>query len=162
MSSDVEWTRCFELSGEEREKALADAGAVIGAWGLAMPSQRTLAIHFGLGRFSEIGEIEYWIANDEEKGYCGKFLFLFDGQRCPSHHHAIKDETFFIVKGVVEMTADGATFTMREGDTFKMLPGVEHTFRAVSGPSFVLEVSQPSIRNDNFFADKAIGDDGVI
>jgi len=162
MSTDFEWARRFELSGEEREAALSGASAVIGRWGLSMPSERPLVIHFGLGRFKEIGEIEYVVANDERKGYCGKFLFLFDGQRCPSHHHPIKDETFFIMKGMVEMTANGDTWTMRQGDAFKMMPDVEHTFMASGGPALVLEVSQPSIRNDNVFADKTIGAEGII
>jgi hypothetical protein len=43
-----------------------------------------------------------------------------------------------------------------------MRPGVDHTFAAVGGPALVLEVSLPSIQNDNVFADKAIGNSGII
>lgn len=158
----ADWVSNLELKGKKRDEALSEAARRIAEWGLTMPDGEPLAIHFGLGRFMEVGEIEYWVANDESKGYCGKFLFLFEDQRCPSHHHPVKDETFFIMRGSVEMTAGGKTFTMREGSTFKMPPNTEHTFRAVGGPSLVLEVSQPSMKHDNFFADKAIGDNGVI
>jgi N-acetylneuraminate synthase len=127
-----------------------------------MPPGEALTPHFGLHDFYRIGEIEYWIVNDRVNQYCGKFLFMFENQRCPLHHHNMKDETFFIVKGQVSMEADGKTFTMNPGDTFKMLPGVEHTFMAVNGPALVLEVSLPSIEHDNVFADPAIGNNGII
>ena len=127
-----------------------------------MPTDQVLTPHFGLHDFYRIGEIEYWIVNDRVNQYCGKFLFMFDQQRCPLHHHNMKDETFFILKGKVSMQADGRTFHMQQGDTFKMLPGVDHTFAAVDGPALVLEVSLPSIEHDNIFADARIGNNGVI
>jgi N-acetylneuraminate synthase len=116
---------------------------------------------FGLGRFDEIGEIEYWVANEEGAGYCGKFLFVGDGQTCPYHAHDIKHETFFVLKGSVRMVIDGQERLLAEGDTLVMPPGQRHSFTGV-GPALLLEVSMPSRRNDNFFENKAIGDEGVI
>ena len=158
----ADWTLDFELQGAEREAALADAARVLADWGLTMPPGEPLAIHFGLNEFSRIGEVEYWIVNDRTNGYCGKFLFLFAGQRCPLHYHKIKDETFFVVKGRVTIEVDGASRTLNEGDTYKMAPGWKHTFAAEGGPALVLEVSLPSLPNDNFFDDRRIGRDGVI
>lgn len=160
--TEAQWVLDFELKGAQRDEALALAARVFEEWGLVMPPGEALTPHFGLNDFYRVGEIEYWIVNDRKNDYCGKFLFLFEDQRCPLHHHRIKDETFFIVKGTVSMEADGRTFLMKAGDTFKMLPGIDHTFAAVGGPALVLEVSLPSIENDNFFADKAIGNNGVI
>ena len=37
--------------------------------------------------FDRVGLIEFWIANEKEAGYCGKYLFAFDGQQCPAHSH---------------------------------------------------------------------------
>lgn len=159
---DAQWVDDFELHGAERDEAQQKAAQVFAEWGLTMPSGDVLTPHFGLNDFYRIGEIEYWIVNDRVNQYCGKFLFMFDQQRCPLHHHAMKDETFFIMKGKVSMQADDRTFLMQQGDTFKMLPGVEHTFAAVDGPALVLEVSLPSIERDNFFADARIGNEGVI
>lgn len=161
-SADVEWTLDFEIKGQERADALAEADAVLAGWNLTMPPADPLTIDFGLGEFRNIGEIEYWIVNDTQNAYCGKFLFLFDGQRCPRHYHKMKDETFFIVRGTVSMEADDRTFLMAMGDTYKMAPGVVHTFAAVGGPALVLEVSLPSISGDNIFDDKRIGRDGVL
>jgi len=158
----AEWTLDFELMGVERETALADAARIIADWGLAMPPGDPLVIHFGLHDFVRIGEVEYWIVNDRTNDYCGKFLFLFDGQRCPLHYHKIKDETFFIVKGNVALEVDGEGMVLNEGDTYKMAPGRNHTFAAEDGPALVLEVSLPSLPGDNFFDDRRIGRDGVI
>jgi len=127
-----------------------------------MPPGEPLVIHFGLDDFAHVGEVEYWIVNDRENDYCGKFLFMFEGQRCPLHYHRIKDETFFVVKGRVSMEVDGAPMTLKEGDTYKMAPNWKHTFAAEGGPALILEVSLPSIQNDNFFDDTRIGRDGVI
>ena len=151
----------FQVVGREREQALQQCQDIIKGWGLTMPNVEPLALDFGLGRFSEIGEIEFWIANEEDAGYCGKFLFVADGQTCPYHRHDNKHETFFVVKGQVRMVVDDDAKVLQEGDTLVMPPGQRHSFTGL-GPALLLEVSMPSMRQDNFFADKDIGDDGVI
>lgn len=140
---------------------MAHCLATIKGWGLTMPNVEPLALDFGLGRFDEIGEIEFWVANEKEFGYCGKFLFVADGQTCPYHKHATKHETFFVMKGQVRMVVDGEEKMLREGDVLVVPPGQHHSFTGI-GPALLLEVSMPSLRGDNFFANKAIGDDGVI
>ena len=47
---------------------------------------------------------EEWIIN---RDYCGKKLILKKGFRCSIHHHKVKDETFYIIKGKVLLEADG-------------------------------------------------------
>ncbi len=150
-----------ELQGHEREQALAAVSEQLAAWGLKMPPVEPLPLHFGLHRFEEIGETEFWIANEEEHGYCGKFLFVFDGQTCPYHHHQVKHETFFVVKGTPRMKVGEEERIMQEGEVLAMPPGVGHAFTGV-GPALILEVSMPSVPGDNFFADPEIGDEGVI
>jgi mannose-6-phosphate isomerase-like protein (cupin superfamily) len=151
----------FQITGEKRARALAHCQDTIRAWGLTMPDVEPLLLDFGLGKFDEIGETEFWIANDPETGYCGKFLFVADGQTCPYHHHAMKHETFFLVKGTLQLVVDEEEMILQEGDTLVMPPGRRHSFTGV-GPALLLEVSMPSVRQDNLFADSAIGDDGVI
>jgi len=160
--TDAQWTLDFELQGAPRDEALAKAARILTEWELSMPQSIVLTPHFGLHDFYRIGEIEYWIINDRENQYCGKFLFLFENQRCPLHHHNVKDETFYIVKGNVSMQAGEREFRMTPCETFKMKPGVDHTFAAVDGPALVLEVSLPSIEHDNVFADSRIGNNGII
>jgi mannose-6-phosphate isomerase-like protein (cupin superfamily) len=150
-----------ELTGTERESALAAIRQQLDQWGLAMPGVEPLPLDFGLGRFEEVGETEFWIANDQEHGYCGKFLFVFDGQTCPHHYHRVKHETFFIVKGTVRMRVGDGERIMEQGDLLAMPPGTAHSFTGV-GPALILEVSMPSVRQDSFFEDREIGQDGVI
>ena len=149
------------VQGPEREAALAGLREQIAAWGLALPDVEAIPLHFGLGRFAEIGETEFWIANEEAAGYCGKFLFVFDGQTCPYHYHRAKHETFFIVKGSVTMRVGEEERGMDAGDLLVMPPGVGHSFTG-RGPALILEVSMPSLRRDSFFRDPAIGEEGVL
>ncbi len=151
----------FQIAPEKRHQALESCLDTIRGWGLTMPPVEPLVLDFGLGRFDEIGEIEFWVANEVESGYCGKFLFVADGQTCPYHKHRQKHETFFVVKGQVRMLVDGEERVLKEGDLLVMPPGQSHSFTGV-GPALLLEASMPSIRRDSLFADHAIGDDGVI
>lgn len=160
--SDIDWTNDFELQGQARADAISAALDTIAGWGLVMPDFNPMPLHFGLHDWDNIGETEWWIVNDTTNNYCGKFLFLFDGQRCPEHHHKIKDETFYIVRGDVEMTIDGNSTILHPGDVLQVSPGQRHTFAAHGGPCLVLEVSLPSISGDNIFVDTRIGNNGVL
>jgi D-lyxose ketol-isomerase len=151
----------YQVSGPERRRALQECMDTIRGWGLSMPRVEPLVMDFGLGRFSETGEIEFWVANEEASGYCGKFLYVADGQTCPYHRHVRKHETFFVMKGKVGMVVEGMQKVLTEGDTLVMPPGQQHAFTGI-GPALLLEVSMPSTRQDNFFADTAIGENGII
>ncbi|MHB0999718.1 MAG: cupin domain-containing protein [Armatimonadota bacterium] len=150
-----------ELQGTERDQAVAGILKQIKEWGLTLPDVTPLPLHFGLNRFMDIGETEFWIADEVANGYCGKFLFVYDGQTCPYHQHNMKHETFFVVKGQIRMKIGDEERIMKEGDLLAMPTGTGHSFTGI-GPALILEVSMPSILQDNFFADKNIGDNGVI
>jgi len=145
----------IEISGPSAGKALMEFERQLRAWNLTMPAVKPLVADFGLGDFYRVGLIEYWIANEVEAGYCGKFLFLFDRQTCPRHHHREKLETFFIVHGAVEMAYDGKVWQMKPGDILKVECDKPHQFRGV-GPALIIEVSRPCIVADNYFADPNI------
>lgn len=124
-------------------------------WGVALPAIEPLVLDFGLNDFDRIGLIEYWIANEVESGYCGKYLFIFDQQTCPTHHHQEKLETFFIVKGKVKITYDGNIFDMEPGDTLRVDTQKAHSFTGI-GPALLLEISKPCLISDNYFSDRRI------
>jgi mannose-6-phosphate isomerase-like protein (cupin superfamily) len=138
------------LTGPQAERALADFHRQVAAWGLAMPPVAPLVLDFGLADFQKTGLIEYWVANEMEAGYCGKYLFVFDGQTCPLHRHRTKHETFFIVKGRVKMVYDGAAREMGEGEVLPVQQGKSHSFTGI-GPALLLEVSMPCDVSDNYF-----------
>ena len=150
-----------ELDGPRRAEVLSQVRERIKAWDVPVPDDFLLVLNFGLDEFDQIGLTEFWIANENEAGYCGKFLFLYDGQTCPEHYHRMKHETFYIMRGQVRMIADGKETLMKPGDRLVMPPGVKHAFTGV-GDALILEVSMPSIRGDNFFTDQRIGNNGVL
>ena len=153
--------REVQVWGKERRAALFAFKRHVAEWGLVMPDVKPLVLDFGLGEFDKTGLIELWVANETDAGYCGKFLFVFDRQECPYHHHLMKHETFFVMKGAVVMKVKGRNRVLEQGDLLTMPPGTKHSFRG-RGPALLLEVSQPSVRGDNFFRNKRIGREGVI
>jgi quercetin dioxygenase-like cupin family protein len=44
---------------------------------------------------------EKWIVNKAQ--YCGKLLWFKKGKKCSVHYHILKDETFYLDRGAVEM-----------------------------------------------------------
>lgn len=140
-----------------KNEALAACKKVLQAWEVAMPEVEPLVVDFGQGEFYRVGLIEYWIANEVEAGYCGKYLFLFDGQQCPFHGHRLKHETFFVVKGRIKMEVEGEERIMNEGDVLAMPPGEVHSFTGI-GDALVLEVSTPCFLADNEFQEPGIAE----
>lgn len=143
------------LKGDAAAAAVQSLREQVAAWGLALPPATPFACDFGLGRFDEIGEVEVWVANEVAAGYCGKFLFVRDGQTCPMHCHRTKHETFYLVKGQVRMDCGGVVRTMGAGDVLPVPPGVRHAFTGM-GPALLLEVSMPCVVDDNVFDDDRI------
>jgi mannose-6-phosphate isomerase-like protein (cupin superfamily) len=145
----------ISLNREEAAPYVREAHRQIEEWGLRMPAVEPLVMDFGLGQFSAIGEIEFWIANEDAAGYCGKFLYMQEGQTCPNHMHKEKLETFFIVKGRIQMQYDAESLMLSSGDTLRVETGKYHEFTA-SEPTLILEVSKPSIIADNYFENPRI------
>lgn len=143
------------LQGEAARKEATEVRRQIASWGLAVPDVAPLVLDFGLGDFRSVGEVEFWIANEAEAGYCGKFLFVWAGQTCPRHLHRRKIETFFIVRGRLTMECDGTERVMETGDVLRMGTGRYHRFTGIE-PTLILEVSMPSEVSDNYFEDTRI------
>ncbi len=161
MGNNAETGFPFQPGPEERTRAINRCQQLARQWGLTLPAVEPIVLDFGLGRFREIGEAEFWVANEEQAGYCGKFLLVDDGQTCPEHYHRRKHETFFVLEGQVSMVVNGRETLLRQGDTLAMPPGWKHRFTGL-GPALILEVSMPSTQGDNFFSDPRIGNGGII
>jgi mannose-6-phosphate isomerase-like protein (cupin superfamily) len=138
-----------------RLDALARVRARFAEWGLPLTAQEVIVTDFGLGDFWRVGLTENWMVNDTDAGYCGKYLFLFAGQTCPMHRHKNKRETFVVMKGRVRMEHGGREFDMMPGDVLTVDRWEPHRFSGAED-SLIIEVSQPSIVDDNYFADRGI------
>ena len=90
---------------------------------------------------------EVWICNTLL--YCGKILHLKKGYRCSIHHHEIKDEVFYILKGRVYLEVDGEKYTMEVGDAIRITPGLRHRFTGILN-SEILEVSTQHFEDDSY------------
>lgn len=145
----------ISLVGERQEEVLAQFQRQLADWKMVMPDVQPLVLDFGLGRFEEIGLVEAWICNEVDAGYCGKYLFLFDGQTCPMHRHRIKSETFFVTRGAIEVCLDGETRILREGDTLFIEPWLPHSMKG-KGAALILEISTPCLVDDNYFENPTI------
>jgi len=153
--SNINKTTMIELSEKAALEAEKACRQQLQDWQIYMPKVTPLLFDFGLGKFEDIGLIEFWIANEIEAGYCGKYMFLFDGQRCPMHRHKDKLETFCIVKGTAVMIYDGQEFEMNPGDTLTVECWKYHSFIG-KGACLLLEISKPCIIADNYFENTAI------
>ncbi len=145
----------ISVRGEVRDRALARFYAHVAEWGIALPPVEPLVLDFGLGDFDRTGLIECWIANEVDAGYCGKYLFVFDGQTCPTHHHRDKTETFFVVAGRLRVQRPSVSVELAPGEVLRIDRGERHSFTGV-GPALLLELSTPCVVDDNAFADPAI------
>lgn len=143
------------VQGADMKAMLEAFHQQIERWELPLPPVKPLVLDFGLGQLDQVGLIEYWIANEMQAGYCGKFLFVFDGQLCPAHSHRTKHETFFLLRGCLDVVLDGQPMRLQPGQVLPIKPGHVHSFRGV-GNSLLLELSMPCHVRDNCFEDARI------
>ena len=94
---------------------------------------------------------EIWICNNEK--YCGKKLFIRQGEFCSYHHHKIKDEVLFIESGLITMTyeEDGrpVMIEMPEGHAFHVTPNQDHQMYAVRD-TIIIEFSTQHFDEDSY------------
>jgi len=90
---------------------------------------------------------ELWIANTSL--YCGKILNLNEGWQCSIHFHKVKDETFYILGGIVVMGAYDEEIVMKPGDTLRIVPGTKHCFTGLKD-SKIIEISTHHEEGDSY------------
>jgi quercetin dioxygenase-like cupin family protein len=81
---------------------------------------------------------ELWIVNNEL--YCLKEIVVYQG-KCSSegkfHYHKIKDETFYILDGVLWLQfpkehPSGGSIVLQPGDIYRIKPNTLHRFTALA------------------------------
>lgn len=102
---------------------------------------------------------EKWIVNNDL--YCSKILFFVKGKMCSYHFHKLKDETFFVLNGKVELyhcspddhQRDDVQFSFKtileKGDSFRIKPGTRHRIVALED-SEILETSTQHFDSDSY------------
>ena len=98
---------------------------------------------------------ELWFANVQEEtdisewedlvkpkftDYCGKLLYIEHGKWSSKgryHYHKIKDETFFVIEGILQLDIVDEddrmdTITLAPNHTYRLKPGQKHRFTSVT------------------------------
>lgn len=98
---------------------------------------------------------ELWLANDEKENYCGKILHIKKGHSSSMHYHALKHETFYILKGKLSLelidteSTQRDTIIMNVGDTFTIERFKPHRLCPAEGEEFVEFIEVSSFHRDS-------------
>ncbi|MEX3745390.1 MULTISPECIES: N-acetylneuraminate synthase family protein [Lysinibacillus] len=111
-----------------------------------------LSHHYGMKNFRQIGAIIINIVNRE---YCKKLIIVLPGQKHPRHLHKIKEETFQLLYGDLEVEINGSKSIMQPGDMKTVLRGQIHSFSSKTGAIFE-EISTTHVKGDSYYQDKEI------
>lgn len=93
----------------------------------------------------------------DQPGYCGKIMhFDKKGNKFSLHYHAVKDETWVVLKGSFLLTiidtvdAKKIYRVLNEGDTWRNPPNLPHQLEAMEDESQIIEVSTADDPIDNY------------
>lgn len=98
------------------------------------------------------GQEIIWADTDR---YCGKFLNFREGSRFSMHFHRDKDETWYVLSGVFDITwIDTVNATEHQkrvatGDTWRNMPLMPHQVHCIESGS-IIEVSSADSPQDNY------------
>jgi mannose-6-phosphate isomerase len=78
--------------------------------------------------------------------YCGKLLFIREGEQLSLQVHNRKDETIYVYQGriEIELGRDSEPQIVEAGVAFRIPPGTVHRWRALED-ALVLEASTPEL-----------------
>ena len=110
--------------------------------------------HYGIKKFNQVGVVIITVINRQ---YCKKILVQLPNQSHPSHYHKLKEETFLIVHGSLNLIVDGNEKLLLPGDTCLVQPGIWHSFSTTEGCVFE-EISTTHYNNDSVYKDKKINE----
>ena len=108
--------------------------------------------HYGLKEFKKIGALIITCINRE---YCKKLLVMLPEQSHPNHYHKLKEETFQVLSGTLDIIVDGHEKKLYPGDCCLVQPGVFHSFSSQDG-CIVEEVSTTHYKEDSYYQDNYI------
>jgi len=126
---------------------LSNAGIWIGKG-----SSIEISHHYGLERFREFGAV---IVDCVNRAYCKKLIVQLPRQKHPYHYHAVKEETFQLLGGDLEVEIEAHRTSMKPGDTLLVEAGAWHKFHTLDGAIFE-EISTTHVNDDSFYEDERI------
>jgi sialic acid synthase SpsE/quercetin dioxygenase-like cupin family protein len=111
-----------------------------------------LSHHYGLERFRNTGAV---IVNVVNREYCKKLIIMLPSQSHPIHHHKLKEETFQVLWGELNVEMEGKRLQLRRGDKLLVERLAKHGFTTNRGAIFE-EISTSHIVGDSYYDDERI------
>lgn len=136
-------------------KAIHDAKGMLFEAGIALGSdfEVELSHQYGMKKFPKCGAVIINIINRE---YCKKLLIVLEGQKHPLHAHHIKEETFQVLYGELQIQMnDEKEQTLKAGDIHTVLRGEYHGFSSIKGAIFE-EISTRHFKSDSYYKEDKI------
>lgn len=135
--------------------AIHDAKGMLFEAGIALGKEYEVELshQYGMSCFREYGAVIINIINRE---YCKKLLIVLPGQKHPLHAHQIKEETFQVLYGELQVQMEGeAEKTLKPGEMQTVLRKDYHAFSSVKGAIFE-EISTKHFKSDSYYKDEVI------
>lgn len=108
--------------------------------------------HYGPDQFRANGAL---IVNLVNREYCKKLVIMLPGQRHPNHRHMMKEETFQLLHGDLEVSLNGIVHDLKLGELLLVERGTWHNFSTVKGCIFE-EISTTHLIGDSYYEDPQI------
>lgn len=121
---------------------------------LVLPQNSTFEIyhHYGYKKYREVGTLFIKVVNRE---YCKSYAVILPGQQYPAHFHKIKQETFYLLFGDLQVVKEHRKYNLVPGEMLDVERLEEHSFSSETGAVFE-EISTTYLRNDSIYVDEAI------
>ena len=138
----------------EVEKIIAQAVKLLKKSGVTVPGQLDLEIshHYGIDRFAEFGSMVITVVN---RAYCKRLILLVPGQTHPEQWHELKDETYHILYGDLDVRLDGELTKLKKNDVLAIPVKKRHELFSQKG-TIIEEISSVYEPTDSYYTDKAI------
>ena len=139
---------------EVMREAIHDAKGMLQEAGIEIGSQFEIELshHLGPQQFRRFGAVIINLLNRE---YCKKLIVVLPGQHHPGHFHKVKEETFHVLHGELDLYVDGHVKHLVPGDMHLIERGQTHEFRSATGCIFE-EISTTHVPKDSHYKDRRI------
>lgn len=111
-----------------------------------------LSHHYGVEHFRHYGATIINVLNRE---YCKKIIVVLPGQQHPIHYHKIKEESFQVLSGILDLTLDDREVKVKAGEVITVERGSRHAFTSEKGCVFE-EISTTHVKDDSYYEDEKI------
>lgn len=139
---------------EVMREAIHDAKGMLQEAGIEIGSQFEVELshHLGPQQFRRFGAVIINLLNRE---YCKKLIVVLPGQHHPGHFHKVKEETFHVLHGELDLYVDGHVKHLVPGDMHLIERGQTHEFSSATGCIFE-EISTTHVPKDSHYKDRRI------